>query len=211
MHPSRRIARVLVSTVLMAVALPAAPADPDSGYDGLLVEPAKVLAARNLVTQDGAPMRFPRADRGRLQLVFFGYANCPDVCPATMHKVKALKAALGEAAGALDFYIVSVDPARDTPAQLKEFLARYDPSVTGLTGETREVQALQNEFGVLTRKFQGKSAFAYTMQHSVFLYLLDRQGRLRVMYPASAPIDAIRRDITRLLAGDGPTTGRGAG
>jgi protein SCO1/2 len=78
----------------------------------------------------------------------------------------------------------------------------YDKSITGLTGKPRSIKALENEFGILTRKFQGKSAFAYTLEHSVFIYLLDEQGRLRVMYPASTPVNAIISDIELLRKND---------
>jgi len=177
----------------------AAQGDLDTGFAGLLLEPAKTLTARALLTHDGSAIRFPRAAAGRLQIVFFGYTHCPDVCPATLYKIKQLKNNLGEFSGAVDFYLVTVDPVRDTPAQLKQFVAFYDPGLTGITGEPKAVQALQNELGVQTRKFQGKSALTYTLEHSVFLYLLDQQGKLKLMFPASASIDAMRHDIGRLL------------
>jgi len=195
-------ARVLAAAGMCALlwAGAAARADTASGFEGLLLEPPKAVAAQDLVTHNGAAIRFPRTDSGRLQLVFFGYASCPDVCPATLHKVKALKAGLGELANTVDFFLVSIDPARDKPAELKKFVTFFDPAVTGITGDPRAVKALENEFGVLTRKFQGKSAFAYTLEHSVFLYLLDPQGRLLVMYPASAPVAAMASDIRKLSA-----------
>lgn len=184
-----------------AIAWPALAAriDPATGFAGLLLEPAKLLTTRDLRTHEGSVIRFPHAANSHLQLVFFGYTNCPDVCPATLHKIKALKHDLGDLAGAVEFYLVTVDPTRDPPAQLKKFVAYYDPELIGITGDPHAVQALQNEFGVLTRKFQGRSALTYTMEHSVFLYLLDQQGRLRLMFPASATVADMRHDIERLL------------
>jgi protein SCO1 len=169
----------------------------DSGYEGLLVEPAKKLSSQPLMNHEGKPVDFP-VSNGHMKFVFFGYTGCPDVCPMTLQKIKKLITKLGEEADDLDFYFVSIDPQRDRTAQLKSFVSYYDPKITGITGEPRSIKALENEFGILTRRFQGKSAFAYTLEHSVFIYLLDRQGYLRVMYPASMPVSAIINDIERL-------------
>jgi len=190
---------VLVAAWVTAWPVSAMQVDPATGFAGLLLEPAKLLTTRDLLTHNGDVIRFPHAVSGRLQLVFFGYTHCPDVCPATLLKVKALKHDLGAIADELDFYLVTVDPARDPPPQLKRFVAYYDPALTGITGDPHAVQELQNDFGVLTRKFQGRSALTYTMEHSVFLYLLDQQGRLRLMFPASTTVAAMRHDISRLL------------
>ncbi len=113
-------------------------------------------------------------------------------------KEKQLIKKLGPTVDKLEYYFVSIDPQRDNTEQLKHFVSYYDKSITGLTGKPRSIKALENEFGILTRKFQGKSAFAYTLEHSVFIYLLDEQGRLRVMYPASTPVNAIISDIELL-------------
>ena len=169
----------------------------DSGYEGLLVQPAKRLHPHSLVNHVGEPIDFP-VSNGRMKFVFFGYTSCPDICPMTLQKVKALIQELGDAASGLDYYFVSIDPQRDNTNLLKDFVTYYDPKITGITGEPRSIKALENEFGILTRKFQGKSAFAYTLEHSVFIYLLDGQGYLRVMYPASISISSIINDIERL-------------
>ena len=169
----------------------------DSGFEGLLVEPAKKLSPQPLLNHAGKLIDFPESN-GHMKFVFFGYTSCPDVCPMTMQKVKSLIHKLGEQADDLDFYFVSIDPQRDSANQLKHFVTYYDPRITGITGKPRSLKALENEFGILTRKFQGKSAFAYTLEHSVFIYLLDRQGYLRVMYPASSSVSAIINDIERL-------------
>jgi protein SCO1/2 len=169
----------------------------DSGYQGLLVEPAKVLNSQSLTDHMGRPVNFPE-NNGRMKLVFFGYTSCPDVCPMTLQRVKKLIKELGDTANELDFSFISIDPLRDNTAQLKHFVTYYDSRITGITGDPRAIKALENEFGILTRKFQGKSAFAYTLEHSVFLYLLNQEGQLRIMYPASMSVDAIIKDIEQL-------------
>ena len=168
----------------------------DSGYEGLLLSPAKKINSYSLMDHTGKPIDFPESN-GHMKFVFFGYANCPDVCPMTLIKVKKLIQALGEEANDLDFYFVSIDPQRDNKDQLKKYVANYGTRITGITGEPHPLKELENEFGILTRKFQGKSAFAYTLEHSVFIYLLDQQGYLRIMYPASTSISAIVNDIEK--------------
>lgn len=179
----------------------------ESGYRGLLVEPAKVLQSQSLIDHTGKSIIFPERN-GRMKLVFFGYSSCPDVCPMTLQRVKSLINKLGEDANDFEFSFVSIDPLRDNTEQLKQFVTYYDPRITGITGEAREIKALENEFGILTRKFQGKSAFAYTLEHSVFLYLLNGEGQLRIMYPATMPVDDIVRDIELLKTKkEGPAQG----
>jgi protein SCO1/2 len=169
----------------------------ESGYQGLLVEPAKILKAQMMIDHKGQSISFPQKN-GNMKFVFFGYTSCPDVCPMTLSKIKLLIKELGPEAKDVEYYFVSIDPQRDNTSQLKHFVSYYDKNITGITGNPRAIKALENEFGILTRKFQGKSAFAYTLEHSVFIYLLDRQGRLRVMYPASASTKSIIKDIELL-------------
>jgi len=169
----------------------------ESGYQGLLVKPAKMLRPQAMIDHEGNSINFPQKD-DNMKFVFFGYTSCPDVCPMTLSRIKQLINKLGPSEENLDYYFVSIDPQRDNTEQLKHFVSYYDKNITGITGNPRSLKALENEFGILTRKFQGKSAFAYTLEHSVFIYLLDEQGQLRVMYPASTPIKAIISDIKLL-------------
>ncbi len=168
---------------------------------GLRVEPPKPVPVRQLVDHNGLPVSFPAGD-GRWKLVFFGYTSCPDVCPTTMHRIVQILGRLGEEKKRLRAVFISIDGQRDKPEVLKSFVRYFHADITGLTGDPREVVALENLFGVTTRKIRGETAFAYTLAHSVFMYLLDPSGRLRYMYPASATPAAIAEDLTRLLAGD---------
>jgi protein SCO1/2 len=93
---------------------------------------------------------------------------------------------------------ISIDSGRDNPAAMQEFTGKIDDRILGLTGEPEALQTVANEFGVLTRRFQGKTALAYTLEHSSFLYLLDPAGRVRLMYPATADIPAMANDLQRL-------------
>jgi protein SCO1/2 len=168
-----------------------------SPFQGLRVEPPRAIRAHDLVNHDGEAARFP-APQDHWQLAFFGYTHCPDVCPVTLHKAKMLLNQLGAQGGRLRVLFISIDTPRDRPEQVKQFVARHDARVVGLTGDAAAVQAVANEFGVMTRRFQGKTALAYTLEHSSFLYLIDPSGRVRMMYPMTVDPQAIAQDLARL-------------
>jgi protein SCO1/2 len=171
---------------------------PAAGAAGLAVEPPKAIASMQLVDQDGSPASFPASD-GRWQLVFFGYTHCADVCPMTLHKIARVLEQLGSKAERLSVAFVSLDNSRDSPQRLKEYLRQYDARVRGLTGDAERLQAVANELGVLVRRYQGKTALAYTLHHSSLIYLLDERGRARRMYAANADIGEMAAELERLL------------
>lgn len=175
----------------------AIPLPQPTGSGGLAVAPSKRIRPCTLVNQDGADTVFP-AVNGRWQIVFFGYTNCPDVCPMTLHKVVQVLDRLGPQAGRLDAYFVSVDSERDKVPEMKAFVRRFDARITGLTADPETLKAVADEFGVLIRRYQGGSAFA-TLQHSSLAYLLDPQGELRRLYPAEATAEGVASELAQLL------------
>jgi len=172
-----------------------------AGHQGLAVEPPRVVQPYNLVDQHAHKVQFPfRA--GTWQLVIFGYTHCPDVCPMTLHKTTQLLKELGADNTRLRVVFISIDSARDNTKAMKEYVEKFDNRIVGLTGEPEMLQAVANEFGVLTRRSQGKTALAYTMVHSSLLYLLDRSGRVRMMYPGGTGIEVLAADLRRLWQED---------
>jgi protein SCO1/2 len=113
--------------------------------------------------------------RGEPTLVFFGYTHCPDVCPATLFEMSEVLRALGPDKKAAALFI-TVDPERDTPAVMKDYLSSFDPRIVGLTGSREAVDPVLKEFRVYSRKVQGEGA-DYTMDHTALIYLMDKQGR----------------------------------
>jgi protein SCO1/2 len=113
--------------------------------------------------------------RGEPTLVFFGYTHCPDVCPATLFEMSEVLRALGPDKKAAALFI-TVDPERDTPAVMKDYLSSFDPRIVGLTGSRDAVDPVLKEFRVYSRKVQGEGA-DYTMDHTALIYLMDKQGR----------------------------------
>jgi protein SCO1/2 len=167
--------------------------------NALVIEPPKTITKRALRDQHNTATEFPAAD-GKWKLLFFGYTACPDVCPTTMHKVAGVLRSLGPSTDRLEVYFVSIDYDRDKPELLEKFAKYFHPDIIALSGSPQELQALQNDFGVVTRKVRGKSAFAYSMTHSTYLYLLDGTGRLRAMYPGATAPDKIEKDLRYLLS-----------
>lgn len=166
---------------------------------GLRVEPPKAINPAALVNHKGVSEKFPVASK-RWRLVFFGYTSCPDICPTTMYTVSKVVQRLGTDAAKLQVVFVSVDGQRDTPEDISKFIGFYGKDILGLTGDIKEVNKISKQFGITTRQFQGKTALAYTLQHSIYLYLLDTEGRIRYMYTAADSPKMISGDIKILLS-----------
>jgi protein SCO1/2 len=130
-----------------------------------------------LIDQDGKPIT--DADlKGRPFLVFFGYTHCPDVCPATLFEVSELMRALGKDADRAGALFVTVDPERDTPAALKDYLASFDPRVRAATGNRAAIDAAEKAYRVYAKKVPSdKDKDDYSMDHTALVYLMDKQGR----------------------------------
>jgi protein SCO1 len=136
--------------------------------------------------------------RGEAVLVFFGFTHCPDVCPLTLQRLSRVRDSLGRRGGRLQILLVSVDPTRDTPDVLADYLARFGPGIRGLTGSEAEVAAVRHAYGVYTAPAHHPGG-GHGMAHTDAVFGLDRQGRLRVVIAPDAPEAAIRADIETLL------------
>ena len=114
--------------------------------------------------------------KGKPFLVFFGFTHCPEVCPTTLFEVSEVFRLLGPDAGKAAALFITVDPERDTPAVMKDYLASFDPRLRGLTGEPEAIQAVLKAYRVYAKKVPLKDG-GYTMDHSVIVYLMDKQGQ----------------------------------
>ena len=126
-----------------------------------------------LVAQDGKPVT-EQALRGQPSLVFFGYTHCPDVCPATLSEISSVFKALGPDAKAKAFF-VTVDPQRDTPVVMKDYLSSFDPRITGLTGSPDAIKKVEDDYKVYAEAKADKDG-TYTMDHTAITYLMDKNG-----------------------------------
>ena len=126
-----------------------------------------------LVDQRGQP-ETDKILQGKPSLVFFGYTHCPDVCPATLSQISTVLKALGPGSKAKAFF-VTVDPQRDTPVVLKDYLQSFDPRIVGLTGSPEAVKKIEDDYKVYAEAKPDKDG-TYTMDHTAITYLMDKNG-----------------------------------
>ncbi len=142
--------------------------------------------------------------RGRLLVIFFGYAHCPDVCPTTLSDMaQALQQLPPDVAARVQVLFVTVDPERDTPETLKAYVPYFHPGFLGLHGTPDEVAAAAKEFRVVYRRHAEAGASGYLVDHSAGSYVLDGAGRLRLYLPFGHPPASIAHDLSALAAAGG--------
>ena len=140
-----------------------------------------------------------REQRGRVVLLFFGYAQCPDVCPTTLAKWARVKQLLGPLTQRVRYVFISVDPARDTPALAQTFARRFDSTFIGLSGDSAQLAALERSYMSTSYRGTPASGAGYMVMHGTRTFLIDPNGRLRVLYRAEATPEDIAVDIRHLL------------
>jgi protein SCO1/2 len=137
--------------------------------------------------------------KGKVVVVFFGYTQCPDVCPTSMAELAQVKKQLGADGDKLQGLFVSVDPERDTPEVLKAYMTNFDPTFLALTAPPDKLAAVAKDFKVYYKKVDGKTATSYTMDHSAGSYVYDTQGRLRLYARYGSGAQALATDIQQLI------------
>ena len=146
--------------------------------------------------------------KGKVVTIFFGYTQCPDVCPTTMVEMKSVLQKLGPDASRVQVLFVTVDPERDTQALLAQYVPAFDPSFIGLRGDLETTAKTAKDYKVFYEKVPGKTPTSYTVNHTAGSYVYDPQGRLRLFVRHAGPnedptasIDRMASDIKLLLAG----------
>jgi len=160
------------------------------------VDPPAPMPEFTLVDQQGRP--FTAGDlRGRVGLVFFGFTNCMGICPATLQVLRQATRELGPDASDLRVVLVSVDPARDTPAAMQAFLEPFGPGFVGLTGGPADLRKVADGFGAVYFNGMPRPAGGYDVEHTSQVYLVDRDGRLRAIFQGagSAEIATVARPV----------------
>ena len=141
--------------------------------------------------------------RGRVVVVFFGYVSCPDVCPTALSKLAGLMQALGADARRVQVLFVTVDPERDTPERLRQFLPWFHPDFLGLVGSPEETRATLAEFRAFAARQAVSGEMGYVMDHSAGMYVFDPAGQLRLFVSESLPQEALLADLRLLLPRSG--------
>ena len=137
--------------------------------------------------------------RGRVTLVFFGYARCPDICPMTMSKLGGVLRMLGDDADSVRILFISVDPKLDTPVLLRDYAAEFSPQAVGATGSAAEIEALARRYRVAYQATPPDVNGEYEIMHSKAVYVFDGKGDARLMISDSDTLDAIAHDLKALL------------
>ena len=185
--------------LLLGVLLPGALclggcADPEAG----LQEFEGIGGDFTLVDPSGQPYSLS-SHGGEVRLLFFGFTNCPDVCPITLTKLQQVHRLLGDRGKKIRILFVSVDPERDTPERLAAYLANLRIPVTGLTGTVEEVARVAAQYGAFFEKVALDSAAVYTVDHSTRTYLIDGEGRVRYIFRYEDNPERIAHLVRKLL------------
>lgn len=169
-------------------------------YKGIPYEPPIAAPDFTLVDHNGQPFQFG-ANRADATLLFFGYTFCPDVCPGTLAAMRRIKQDLGRRGEGVQVLFVTVDPERDTPARLQQYLERFGSGFTGLTGTPEQIAAVTNAYGVVAKKEpEVRSGAGYLVSHTALVFLIDRNQQLRVRLPYALPHEDILHDVQAVLA-----------
>ena len=137
--------------------------------------------------------------RGKLVVIFFGFTQCPDVCPTTLSDMAAVKQKLGKDGERLQVLFVTLDPERDTQALLAQYVPAFDPSFIGLYGSLQTTAEVAKDFKVFYQKVPGTTATSYTLDHTAASFVFDQEGRVRLFIRYGMSADKIAADLRRLL------------
>jgi len=198
---TRRLALFALASALLAGCDKPGTAAPGLATSFRAVDITGAEYARQLSLQD--PDGKPRtlADfKGKVTVVFFGYTQCPDVCPTTMAELAQVKKSLGKDGERVQGVFVTIDPERDTPELLKAYMGSFDPSFVALRGDAEQTAATAKEFKVFYARVPGKTEGSYTMDHTAGSYVFDAAGKVRLFVRYGSGADALAADLKALLA-----------
>jgi protein SCO1 len=137
--------------------------------------------------------------KGKAVVVFFGFTQCPDVCPTTLAEMTEAVKLLGADGNKLQVLFITIDPERDTPELLKKYVPAFHPSFLGLTGNAEAIAKVAKEFKVFYQKSPGKTPGSYTMDHTANSYVFDPQGRVRLVVKHGLGAEPLVQDLKQLL------------
>jgi protein SCO1 len=137
--------------------------------------------------------------KGKAVVVFFGFTQCPDVCPTTLAEMTEAVKQLGADGNKLQVLFITIDPERDTPELLKKYVPAFHPSFLGLTGNAEAIAKVAKEFKVFYQKSPGKTPGSYTMDHTANSYVFDLQGRVRLVVKHGLGAEPLVQDLKQLL------------
>ncbi|MBR0989158.1 SCO family protein [Bradyrhizobium japonicum] len=162
-----------------------------------VAQPAAIGGPFQLTDQNGKAVT-DKSLKGKPTLIFFGYTHCPDVCPTSLFEISEVLRALGKDADKVNAVFISVDPERDTPATMKDYLSSFDPHLEGLSGDPAETAKVITSYRVYAKKVPTKDG-DYTMDHTALIYLMDRDGRFVSPFNLKRTPDEAAADLKKYL------------
>lgn len=195
--------RALLPAALLAAALALGGCDrlflPSKGpFTGIDVTGGEMGGELRLTDHNGKPRTI--ADfRGKVVVVSFGFTHCPDVCPTTLADLARAVRDLGDRGREVQVLFVTVDPKRDTEALLREYVPAFHPEFLGLRGDAEATAKVAKDFKVYAQEQAGKEPGSYTVNHSAQVFVLDREGKVRLLLPPNTPPAAVAGDLRVLL------------
>jgi protein SCO1/2 len=197
----RRVATGIAIGFALAVAAcdKGADAVPGGSFKSIDITGADYARALSLPDADGRTRTLAEF-KGKVVVLFFGFTQCPDVCPTTMVELAQVKKALGADGARVQPIFVSLDPERDTPEVLKAYVGAFGPDFIALTGKPEQIQAAAKDFKVFFMKVPGKTPGSYSIDHTARSYVYDPRGRLRLATRHGLGVEALASDLKQLLA-----------
>jgi protein SCO1/2 len=187
---------VLAAIVLLGMQIFAS----SQAFRGSEIEPSPAAFDFDIQQANGTSYHLS-AERGKVVLLYFGYTNCPDYCPATLAKYQNIYQRLGDDVANVDFVFITVDPQRDTPQVLADYVRRVNPAFVGLSGSEEQLRPIWQAYfvGQQIVPLEG-SALGYSVDHSTRVYVIDKFGNLRLTFPFEMEADDMAHDVSLLLA-----------
>ena len=194
----RRVVAAAFSTLALAACDPPANAPKALSFRSTDITGAEFARHLELPDADGKPRTL--ADwKGKVTVVFFGYTQCPDVCPTTMAELAQIRKSLGGEGDRVETVFVTIDPERDTPEILKAYVGNFGPGFTALRGSLEQTAAAAKEFNVFYAKVPGRTPGSYTMDHSAASFVFDTAGRVRLYVPYGGDTKNFAADLQQLV------------
>ena len=185
----------LIASLALAGCAPAEAPAPE--LKAGILNPVMTAPELGLAGTDDKPLRLA-AYRGKVVLLAFGFSNCGEVCPITLATLAGARKKLGADGDGVQVVYVTVDPERDTAAQMKNYLAAFDTTFVGGVGTRAEIDAAQKSYGISSTRIVNPDG-SYTIGHSSSIYMIDRDGGLRAVMPYGHPVDDFVHDLKILL------------
>ncbi len=197
-QPQSRLSMRIVTGILMGTLLALSACKPQAQYLNPNISASNLQTNIPLLSQNGEVVQINEPHKGQVSAVFFGYTQCPDICPTTLGKMKLVMQQLGDDASKVRVVFVTVDPERDTAVVLKAYMAAFNPSFTGAMTDPENTRKMAKQFQVVYEKVG--TGPNYIVNHTANLYLLDENGRTTVSVPYEGKPESIVHDIRQMLA-----------